>query len=238
MRRPLTGMASGKPSKAAAGASPTSSHAATGAWRATAATSWASGTARWSSTLVETCAIAPWAVSSRPSARTPGSPSEPPSRMSAAIARASASVAGGASSKLKATSGGRAATRTAPAVGCGRGGPKSGVSSPSAIRRRSSARPPRRRNARVRPPASNPYKKTGSPTSSPSRSATASASAHATPRRASSRKTTGATSSAPTCGWMPRSVLRSIRATAVRAPATSASARTPGGAASVWTERW
>ena len=40
------------------------------------------------------------------------------SRIAAAIARASASVAGGSSSRLKAISGGRAATSVAPAVGC------------------------------------------------------------------------------------------------------------------------
>jgi hypothetical protein len=75
-----------------------------------------------SSTLVEICTM-PLAASSRPSARTPGSPSSPPSRISAAIRRASASVAGGASSTLNATSGPRAATSVAPAVGCGCGGP-------------------------------------------------------------------------------------------------------------------
>ena len=52
-----------------------------------------------------------------------GQPSSPPSRIAAAIARASSSVAGGASSRLKAISGGRAATSVAPAVGCSAGGP-------------------------------------------------------------------------------------------------------------------
>ena len=66
-------------------------------------------------------------------ARRPGSPAEPPSRMARATARASSPVACGPSSRLKATSGGRAATRTAPAVGCMRSGPKSGRR-PSAIR--------------------------------------------------------------------------------------------------------
>ena len=45
--------------------------------------------------------------------------------------RVVAAVAGGASSTLNATSGGRAATSAAPAVGCGARGPKSGRSSPA-----------------------------------------------------------------------------------------------------------
>ena len=52
----------------------------------------------------------------------------PPSRISAAIARASSTVAGAASCRLNATSGSLAATSVAPAVGCMRGGPKSGRS--------------------------------------------------------------------------------------------------------------
>ena len=71
--------------------------------------------------LVET-----WTTSRRPrrspSARTPGSPSGPPSRIAAATARASSSVAGGASSRLNAISGGRAETSVAPAVGCSSAG--------------------------------------------------------------------------------------------------------------------
>ena len=49
-------------------------------------------------------------------------------------------VAGGASSTLNATSGGRAPTSTAPAVGCSCGGPKSGFSSPVSIRCRERGR--------------------------------------------------------------------------------------------------
>ena len=51
---------------------------------------------------------------------------------------------GVSSSRLKAASGGRAVTRAAPAVGCGRPGPKSGGGRRS-IRRVSSAWPPRRK---------------------------------------------------------------------------------------------
>ncbi len=89
--------------------------AATGAWRATAATTSAAVTRVWSSMLVETWMASP---ACRPSARRPGRPSLPPSRMAAAIRLASSSVAGGSSSTLNATSGGRAATSVAPAVGC------------------------------------------------------------------------------------------------------------------------
>ena len=84
--------------------------------RAIAATTSASGKRRWSSTLVDTCAT-PRASSQSPIARRPGRPSGPPSRIAAAIALASATVAGAASSTLNATSGGRAATSTAPALG-------------------------------------------------------------------------------------------------------------------------
>ena len=66
--------------------------------------------------------------SASPIARTPGSPLAPPSRICSAIARASLTVAGGASCRLKATSGGLAATSVAPPCGCIRAGPKSGVS--------------------------------------------------------------------------------------------------------------
>ena len=64
----------------------------------------------------------------RPIARTPARPSALtfPDRRSDLLARGHASPAA-ASSTLKATSGGRAATSTAPAVGCRRGGPKSGA---------------------------------------------------------------------------------------------------------------
>src|SRR5919199_6464709 len=145
-----TGRSSGNPANASSGASPTNSASATRAWRATASTARASGTARWSSTFIETWATPPRAARLRPIARRPGRPSRPLSRIRAAIALASSSVAGGASSTLKAMSGGRAATSVAPAVGCGRGGPKSGWSSPSAMRRASAAGPPRRSSARVR----------------------------------------------------------------------------------------
>ena len=77
-------------------------------------------------------------------ARSPVSPSSPPSLMCAAISLACSSVAGGASSTLKATSGGRAADQhRARRSDGGCGGPKSGVSSPASMRRWSSAGPPR-----------------------------------------------------------------------------------------------
>ena len=67
-------------------------------------------------------------------ARTPGRPSGPPSRIIPAIQRASSNVVGGASSRLKATSRGRAPTRTAPAVGMDRRraevGPQAAVGDP------------------------------------------------------------------------------------------------------------
>ena len=69
-------------------------------------------------------------------ARSPGSPSRPPSRIAAAISRAVPKWLGGASSTLNATSGGRAATSVTPALGCGRRGPKSGVNSPARDARR------------------------------------------------------------------------------------------------------
>ena len=47
-------------------------------------------------------------------------------------------------------------TSTAPALGCRRGGPKSGSSSPSSSRRWSSSAPPRLKKAGPRPGASSP----------------------------------------------------------------------------------
>ncbi len=76
----------------------------------------ASGISNGRSTFIDTCATSP--PSWTPIARTPGRPSAPPSRISEAIRRASATVAGGASWRLNATSGARAATSVAPAVGC------------------------------------------------------------------------------------------------------------------------
>ena len=110
-----------------------------GALARTRATISASGTARWSWTLVETCAR-PRAGRSRPIARTPGSP-PPDSRSSAAICRAS-STSSVARSTLNATSGGRAVTSVAPVRGSIARGPKSGLSSPSAIRARERLGPP------------------------------------------------------------------------------------------------
>ena len=105
-----------------------------------------SGSASWSSTLQETCATSPRAASVSPMARRPGSPCSPPSRMARAMRRASSSVAVGPSSRLKATSGGRAATSTAPAVGCSARGAEVGRRGrrPCAAR----ARRPRRGAAR------------------------------------------------------------------------------------------
>src|SRR5215213_5233911 len=59
-------------------------------------------------------------------------------------------------STLKAISGLRAPTMTAPARSSSRGGPKSGASSPDSSRRASSSVPPRRKNAGPRPGASSP----------------------------------------------------------------------------------
>ena len=85
-------------------------------------------------------------------ARSPGRPSGPPSRRRAAMSRAVCPSAGGASSRLKATSGARAATSVAPALGWGRRGPKSGRSSPARRRSASPARPPRRELGAGAPP--------------------------------------------------------------------------------------
>ena len=144
-------------------------------------------------------------------ARTPGRPSVPPSRIAAAISRAAASVAAISTSKVR--SGGRAATSTAPAVGCSRLGPVSGVSPPLSTRRCSRSRPPRgtsAASARLRARR----REHGQLEPCPSRSARRSASAIAAPRCSSPRKTIGATSTAPMRGWAPRWRPRSIRATA------------------------
>ena len=117
----------------------------------------------------------------------PGRPSGPPSRIRAAIARASSTVAGGASSTLKATSGGRAATSARRRSGAG-----------AAVRSRASARRPRSGAASAAGP---PRAKLGARASagecsvqedgqlelSASRSASTSASAHAAPRSLSHR---------------------------------------------------
>ena len=87
------GTRSGHPSKATCGARPTSSASVTGAWRSTASSSRARGSASWSSTLHETCATSPRAERVSPIARRPGSPSAPLSRMARAMRRASSAVA-------------------------------------------------------------------------------------------------------------------------------------------------
>ena len=77
----------------------------------------------------------------RARARTAAPPPRP--RGSAAAMRFGvASVAGGSSSTLKATSGGRAATSVAPAVGCARGAARSPGRAPPAPRRRDGAAAP------------------------------------------------------------------------------------------------
>src|SRR5271166_360461 len=145
----------GNPLSAARGASPTSSAEATSWCLAIAAMTAASGTSSGRSMFIETCATGP--LRAIPIARTPGRPSRPPSRISAATARASATLAGPASCTLNATSGSRAPRSVAPAVGCSRGGPKSGRSRPSAIRSARPRTPPRRSSARVRcEPGSDP----------------------------------------------------------------------------------
>ena len=103
----------------------------TAAWRATASTT---GAQRRRAMVLDVGRHLGELAAARATGRSRAArsrPSSPPSRIRAAIARASSSVAGGASSTLNATSGGRAATSTAPAVGCSRGGPKSGASSPA-----------------------------------------------------------------------------------------------------------
>ena len=85
----------------------------------------------------------------------PAAPASPPSRMARGDApRVVCGRAAAPSSRLKATSGGRAATSTAPAVGCMRAGPKSGVR-PSAHPLREARRPRRgaARRACARRPA-------------------------------------------------------------------------------------
>ena len=131
-RRFATGSRPGKPSNAARGASPTSS-AWPRRWRGGAI---ASTTSRERSRAVVLDVGRDLGHVAR---REPqpdradrrADPRRRPRGCGAAIARASSSVAGGASSTLNATSGGRAATSTAPAVGWSLRGPKSGRSSPA-----------------------------------------------------------------------------------------------------------
>ena len=93
-----------RPASAAAGARPTSSACATGAWRATAATTSAAVVRVWSSMLVETWTRLAELQAERADAGQALGPAlaDAPPR----CACASSSVAGGASSTLKATSGG------------------------------------------------------------------------------------------------------------------------------------
>ena len=140
----------------------------------------------------------------------------------------SPSRAAASSSTLNAASGGRAATSTAPAVGCSCAGPASGASSPLSMRAWSACGPPRGApRACARPRA----RRRGRPAArarAPSRSASTSASAIAAPRSAASRYTIGATSIAPTRGCAPSWRVRSMRATAARAPSSTRSASAPG----------
>ena len=116
-----TGTSSGKPSNAACGASPTSSQRVTAACRRRPRGAARAACARWSSTFVETWATGLSRARSarrRSPARRAG-PRRRPRGCSAAMARASARVAGAASSRLNATSGARAATSVAPVRGSG-----------------------------------------------------------------------------------------------------------------------
>ena len=79
-------------------------------------------------------------------ARTPGSPPLDSRRVAATDFASSRSPS--SRSRLNATSGGLAAARIAPAVGCARLGPKSGVTSPDSIRPASRRQPPCRSQAR------------------------------------------------------------------------------------------
>ena len=221
---------------------PTSSASATGAWRRPPRRrrpAAARGGPRRSSTPARRRRVR--RATGRSRAGRAG-PRLPPSRMAAAIARASSSVAGGASSTLNATSGGRAATSAAPAVGCEPGGPKSGRSSPVG-HARARARPGRRGAAR-RACGRRPARRTGRraararwPSSVGEHERLGHRRAALLRRRGS---TIGATSIAPDVRVdAARGSRRSIGATAWRAPADErAGASRPGAPASVNTERW
>ena len=164
----------------------------------------------------------PVAASCRPSARTPGRPCSPPSRMSAAILLASSSVAGGASSTLKATSGGA-------------GGDERRARRRMQVRRPVVGSEPGQRAGRAQARARAPARERAvevdrEPRSRPRRWASSSASATAAPRSASVRWTIGATSTTPTRGCTPAWAVRSMRSTASRAPSSSASCSAPGSA--------
>ena len=166
-----------------------------------------------------------------PSARTPGRPSSPPSRTSAATRRASSTVAGGASSRLKATSGGRAATRTAP---CSRGRARAGR---SRARRPSSApgAPQRRPRAAARERAvevdgqAQLAEQVGGEQRLGARRAAPRRRRDGRPGRRRARRRAGASRAASR---------RSTRAMTSLAPASSAGASAPGAPASVKTDRW
>ena len=148
-----TGRSAGKPSNAAAGASPTSSARAGAAWRRDRRDHLARAASRRCPRRSSRPARRRGAASHRPIARTPGSPSAPPSRISAAIACASSSVAGGGELDVEGDqrrargdqhrAGGRVQARRAEVgrqlAGCDPLGESCG--------------PPRRSSARVRPPA-------------------------------------------------------------------------------------
>ena len=97
---------------------------------------------------------------------------------------------------------GRAPTHTAPAVGCGRAGPRSGRRTVQASRRSSGS---------VGSPSPGPYRKLGTASSAAAHAAKASraamASAMVDPRSA----TKGTTSTTPRRGWTPSWVRRSSR---------------------------
>ena len=172
-----------------------------------------------------------------PIARRPGSPSATAlADQRPRSARASATVAGGASSRLNATSGGRARRRASRRrSGAGGAGRSRAASSPAAMRRASPATPPRRSSRAGAPAGKLAVEEHGNgqlradPVGHDKR-------LDAEPRRGRARRDRrrGATSSAPTCGCSPRGSeppepeITSIRATASPAPATSASQSASG----------
>ena len=119
MRRLRTATRRGSRRTPRPGARPTSSAPATRAWRADGGDDVGERSCAVVLDVGRDLRDAAAAASRGRSRARPAGPPAPPSRIAAAIACASSRVAGGASSTLKATSGGRAATSVAPAVGCG-----------------------------------------------------------------------------------------------------------------------
>ena len=235
--KPRISTSSGNPSSAARGTIPRSRRAATPAWRAIAQRRPRAAAPSGSSTFIETCAVPPRPCSSIADRPQPGQ-ALAPALTDRRRDLAGVPVAGGASSTLNATSGGRAATRTAPARRMQPPRPEVGRDLAGGQPRREVAGSAAADLGPGATAGEGTVEEHGQPQFAAEPIPGDQRLGTAAPRSASLRCTSGTTSMAPNAGAAPAESRRSIRATASAAPATSAADSCRGSPASMNTARW